>query len=865
MRSPIRTMAGNLMWTRTGKVWAMWRLAALPYGYRPARDKLETRTLHQALIRALPGESLLLGVCAETDPVAVVERMIDGVDLETHPDWAAECEATLDSLETFRIGERLHWLAVPLSGTSPVREAFESAAADLRDALGLARGPLPAKEIARRTEQARKVQAAIPGPFLPAPATPAQIVWLHQHAQQRGLQADLALPTPREGQVVEQLLTPRSGAALTEPLLDEGGQTDYLTTDGPRVRKSLRDWNPMARRFLKVIQAHAVTPAGAGAGGGDGDVPPGSYQALLALADLPADGMVFPGSEFLGRIDECGLDVDWAVRLEVRSSEEVAKKNRRALINLNDQYGQREGELGHGLNELERAAADLAEYAAIMSSDKLEVEVQATVIFAVSAPTAQDVVDDARALAAYFGAAGYRLAQPLGGQEDLWWGMTPGAPTNQTIRDFAQITTSASFAASIPLANNDLGDRKGSLTAINISSGRPSVVLHDIAGASHKDVSGSMGIAGELGAGKSALMKKLCGDVVDRGGQVVVPDRTAVGEWATWAAAVTEAIVVDVADPAVSLDPLRVHGPHIGARVTQSFLTQLLNVRPTEAQGVLLSEVLEPDYLAAHQLHGLGDLLAHLRTDCEMEGAAELARLMGVFARKDFGRVIFDNTLPALQPSAPAIVIRTHTLELPTREEIQTPHLFAQMKLEKIFGRALYTSIAGLARQICFADRSRLGVFAIDEAHHLTSSPEGELEVRDFVRDGRKHAAAVILGSHDPLADFGSETLRGLIPTRIQMRQRDKNLARNGLAWLDMDPNDDELLDLLITGTSPVTANGVEEHRRGEAFMRDSSGSIGRIKVLLPALEARNRAARTTTSASAPSTSSAPTTGGASA
>lgn len=838
MRSPIRTIAGNLMWTRTGKVWAMWRLTALPYGYRSTKDKVEARALHQALIRALPGESLLLGVCAETDPVAVVERMIDGIDLESHPDWAAECEATLDSLDELRIGERLHWLAVPLGGSNPVRESWESAAADLRDVLGLARGPLAGKEIARRVEQARKVQAAIPGPFLPAPVTPAQMVWLHQHAQQRGLQADLSLPAA-SGELVDQLLTPRSGTTLAEPLLDEGGQTDYLEQEG---RKALRDWNPMARRFLKVVQPHALDAVTGG-----GDVPPASYQAMLALADLPGEGMVFPGSEFLGRIDECGLDVDWAMRLEVRSSEEVAKKNRRALVNLNDQYGQRDGELGHGLNELERAASDLAEYAAILSSDKLEVEAQTTVIFAVSAPSAQDVVDDAKALAAYFGAAGYRLATPLGGQEDLWWGMVPGAPTNQTIRDYAQITTSASLAAAIPLASSDLGDRKGSLIALNISSGRPNVVLHDIAGASHKDVSGSMAIAGELGSGKSALMKKLCGDVVDRGGQVVIPDRTAMGEWAIWAAEVTEAIVVDVADPAVSLDPLRVHGLAVGARVTQSFLTQLLNVRPTEPQGVLLSEVLEPDYLARHQLQGLGDVLAHLADGCSMEGAQSLARLMGVFARKDFGRVIFDASLPALQPAAPAIVIRTHTLELPTREEIETPHLFEQMKLEKIFGRALYTSIAGLARQICFADRARLGVFAIDEAHHLTSSPEGELEVRDFVRDGRKHAAAVILGSHDPLADFGSQTLRGLIPTRVQMRQRDKNLARNGLAWLDMDAADEELLDLLMTGTSPVTANGVEEHRRGEAFMRDSSGSIGRIKVLLPALPARNRAARTTT------------------
>jgi hypothetical protein len=317
------------------------------------------------------------------------------------------------------------------------------------------------------------------------------------------------------------------------------------------------------------------------------------------------------------------------------------------------------------------------------------------------------------------------------------------------------------------------------------------------------------------------------------------------GEWAHWATSVTEATIVDVDEPTVSLDPLRLFGPVAGSRITQSFLTPLLDIAPTSDRGVLLSEVLDPDYLAKHQLAGLGDVLAHLASGCELDGAADLAKLMNVFARRDFGRVVFDNALPALEPTSPAVIIRTHTLELPNKTELETAHLFTQMRLEKVFGRAMYALIAGVARQICFADLSRLGLFVVDEAHHLTSSPEGEREIVDFVRDGRKHTAAVILGSHDPEADFGSATLRGLVPTRILMRQRDKTLAQRGLAWLDMDPTDEDLVEMLVADTSPVGPNGVEEHRRGEAFMRDSSGNIGRIKVLAPSLPSRNAAVRT--------------------
>ncbi|WP_203338613.1 ATP-binding protein [Nocardioides limicola] len=829
MRSPARNIAGHLMWTRSGSVWALWRLEPLPYGYRPAKDKAEARVLHQALFRSLPGESLVLGLCAGLEPAAVVERMIDGVDLARCPDWAAECVATLDTLDQIGIGQRIYWLAVPLSdpsGRDRAKESITAAFADLRDALGLPRAGLTQREVDRRMEQARKVEAMIPAPFRPVPATAAQMVWLHLHAQERGLFADMAVPQSHSD-ITDQLLTPRSGAALTDPLLDEGGQSDL-------DRRQLRNWNPLERRYLKVAQPHAVP-----------GTTTASYQSLLVLADVPDEGMLFPGSEFLGRVDESGLEVDWALRLTVRSSQQVAKENRRALNNLNEQFGQREGELSHGLNTLERAASDLAEYAALLDSDKLEVEAQATVVFAVAGPTPTAAADDARKLTSYFNDAGYRLAQPLGYQELLWWAMLPGAPSNKAVREFAQITTSKALSAAVPLASTELGDSRGSLLGVNISGGRTGVVLHDIAGASLRDVSGSIGIAGELGSGKSLLQKKLAGDVVDRGGQIVVPDRTAMGEWAFWASSVTDAVVVDIADPAVSLDPLRMYGRVTGSRITQSFLTPLLNVAPASDRGALLAEVLAAEYLARHELTGLGDLVAHLESSCSLAGAGDLARLMRVFARRDFGRVVFDNSLPPLTHDAPAVIIRTHTLELPNREELEVEHLFNQMRLEKVFGRACYALIAGLARQMCFTDRSRLGLFVVDEAHHLTSSPEGEREISDFVRDGRKHQAAVILGSHDPEADFGSDTLRGLIPTRIQMRQRDRTLAKKGLRWLDMDPDDEGLLEMLISDTSPIGPEAVDEWRRGEAFIRDSSGNIGRIKVLAPSLPTRNEAVRT--------------------
>src|SRR5699024_3312759 len=116
----------------------------------------------------------------------------------------------------------------------------------------------------------------------------------------------------------------------------------------------------------------------------------------------------------------------------------------------------------------------------------------------------------------------------------------------------------------------------------------------------------------------------------------------------------------------VSLDPLRLFGPQVGSRILQTFLTPLLNVRPTSERGVLLAEVTDPRYLARNDLHSTGDLLTHLVKGCSLEGSSELARLITVFARQDFGRVICDGTVPALDLTTRAIVIRTHTRQLPS-------------------------------------------------------------------------------------------------------------------------------------------------------------------------------------------------------
>lgn len=830
MFSHVTDLTRNLMWTRGGTVWAMWRLQAMPYGFRSDKSKQSVRTLHAALLRAVRGEALLMSFAASADPAQVVEAMVDGIDLEHHPAWAAECFATLDTLEGYDLGARGYWLAVPLpnNGSNRVKEPLRAGLASVKDQLAMPRtGPSP-MQVAIRRRQADEIRKALPAAFKATPASVSEMVWVNLHAQQRGLYLDRPIPEPSDGIEQTDMGAP---SILPAPVIDPCASADLAT------KRPMTPIDVLTRRYLKITNPDTMSA---------------SYQVAMVLADTPNGGVAFPGGEWLGRLDECGQVVDWAQRLTIRSRDEVTAKNRRANTKLNDQAFQRDGENTGGTmgGQLALAASQLAEYQGIIESDQLEVEAQATTIFAVGAPTADEARDIARDVRKHFEDLEFRVVDDPSAQEALWWSMLPGAPTTKVVGEYGQITTAFNLAASVPVICPELGDRAGSLVGLEISTSRVSPVLLDIAAASLADASPAVAIAGELGAGKSVVMKKLAKDAVDRGADLTAIDRTRVAEWAAAVRDIDGHVVVDISERAAhSIDPLRLFPAKEAGRITMSFLSALLNIAPMSADGVLLNRVLDPQYLQSYGLTDLCSVIAHLKSLTSPE-AAVVAGRMEVISTKDFGRALFDSTLPVVDLTAPVIVFLTALMQLPRQEELTNRHLFDQMSLEKVFGRAVFALLASIARERCFANPARLGVFAVDEAHSVTSSPEGIEEIKVFVRDGRKHSASLLIGSHDPLADFGDEVLRGLIKCRILMRHTDEILAMRGLRWVLGQPEDSEidpdLVTMITQNTSPLVGGKVPVHRRGECMMRDFAGRIGRVKVLLPAQEDRAKLITTT-------------------
>lgn len=838
MRIPATSMAANLMFTRSGVVWATWRLKGLAYGFDNLEKKILAKAHHQALYQAMIGESLLLGLCADFDPAVVVERMMSGVNMAESQEYLTEVELTFEELQTVPVGERAYWLSVPLRPLSPLDRAksfIHSADAGVREQLALPKRFATQTEIEHALEAAREVEEAIPADFHPSPAGAAQMVWVNQHMQQRGLGMDLSVPMAaavshdrRDSPSGHHVIS--SGSELAEPHMDEGGQSDLTES---KVAKYL----PFKRRYLKVTHLTASEETH-------------SYQTLMAMTGTPKGGFVFPGVEFISRLDDLPVDADFAIRLSTSPAAKVRQRNKKAENALEEQYGQQgiTDSLIGGSNDLDEVAQAIVEYDASLNRTDSEVEVQATTIFAVGAPTPEEAKEKARYIADDYARKQFTFDAPLGGQEELWWAMQPGVPTSRLVHELAQITTGREFAFGIPMTSNELGDEEGFRIADNISAGRRSPMLMNPAGNMENDISGSFAAAGEQGGGKSVFLKTAAGHVVDRGGILFIIDRTPNREYASFAKSLipSRTVILDVVHPQYSLDPLRIFGRQVGGRLAQSLLSVLLGIKSNSDEGALLARILKE----REEVTSLNSLVDLLDSGAGLEGnratmAQTLSDRIRVVTGTEFSDVLFDSSLPPLPMTAQATAILTDGLEQPTRDELMNESLKNELSVEKIVGRAIYALLAAIGKFRCFEDSSQMALFLVDECYHMTTSPEGENEIISLIRDGRKHKAAIALGSHDAKHDFGGEVLRGLIPLRFVFRCRDETIAKNNLAWLGL--KEERWVETVMKHLSPMGSDGkVPLHRRGECLVRDSLNRFGKAQIMAPRNPARRKAVLTT-------------------
>ncbi|MGF6887666.1 energy-coupling factor transporter ATP-binding protein EcfA2 [Nocardia sp. GAS34] len=807
---PTAAIRGNLQFTHSGLVTATYFVNPLGYGLRKASDKYDVKAAHHSLVTNLPNGSLLLGIQARLNTLDVLSKMVEGVDLDECEDYALEVVASYERIRAISPHTRMHLLSIPVGSgnqaTSALSRMWRGSTTTI-DATALS-----ATDLQQYDDKATEILSRIGDDFEPVPVPAALFQWLWEHYLSRGAIGDPDAPT-RAG-----VLDDVTAAVFRSAALDEGAQTD----NGRRIRPSFVP-------VVKVVQSDFAWP---------------SYQTMLTPRSFPYSGMSFPGgSEFLAVLEGMSdVTIDWGIRISTKPAEQVLKDNELNLRRLGEQMDQRDQEISFAQNTLMSKAQMLGEYQNHFEANSGESEVSFTTVIAVGGHTREETLDAVNALKRRYKRFQVDMTAPVGAQVDLWSMLIPGSSPRRAYDDFAHIVPSDMWAGFVPFTSSQIGDDSGPVLGVNLMSGNFEPIHFSIMEAALHDLSASFAVTGELGSGKSYLLKLIAVLVHDMGGQFLAIDRSQVGEWAYFADSIDDAVVIDLSNPTVSLDPLRLFNPRIAGERAMDSILPLLDLSPTSGAGAAFGNLLTPKSVSQHNIRSMFDLLQvvlRLREEGTGDEYSDLAARLGTIV--DRVPVLFDPDLPTLRLDAAATVIRSHGLSLPTAEELTTPHLYNRLPLTKRLGTALYELVGVTAREAFLTDNGRFGLLIGDEAHHFTQTQVGAAVTSDFSRDGRKHLAAIGLASHDPATDFQGAA-HNLIPNRFVFRQRDETLARNSLEWLGVDLEEAPfLLQVLREETSPPVGQGrqVPEERRGEMFMRDALNRIGRGKVLGPARQDR--------------------------
>ncbi|MET9122194.1 ATP-binding protein [Streptomyces sp. NPDC004528] len=859
MRVPIRHIAGHLVWSTQGGVWAMyrlhpgpdqdgWRTDSIQGTYVPAQVREELLAQAAQLVRSLSGAPRLYGLCAQLDPGEVALSMIDGVPADRpvppaggglHP-WAETVDAALDLLEGQEMHRRTLWLAVPLDTERP-GQRFSAAGgavwAEVSTMLGMRTAPVTRREVAAYRRQTERIEAELGGSVAFRPARPAEIVWMVRHALSRGLAEPLlskaAGSTLYGGHVDEEMLHSPSYADLGQARLHEGG-TNPDTADadvreaspgsesrgrGPWWRRG--DASPLVRRWLQVETEDGI-----------------GYQAHLALAECPPAVQV-AAADLFAQLEVLEYPVDFCVDLTLVPAEKARRQVQRKKTELIDQADQYDARPTGMPASLPDAARDLGELDGRLSRSSVEVEVQTVTVLTVWGPSAEVCDARARALAALLGRADYRALRPAGMQEALFTLGLPATTRPGVVREFVQHQVSEDWAMSDAFTLSEAGDPDGMLLGIDLDAGTTRPVLLNIANAPKADASASVGVVGDPGAGKSVLQKLITQAVVDRGGRAICIDRTPLREWASFARAASpgRCQVIDAAAAGLSIDPLRMFaGQPQASHYALSYLTLQLGIGPMTAAGGVLHRAVEQAAASAapsmrQVMAELEEMAASAGGGARRDAAAGLVDLLEIVASNPLAAMVFDSGLPPVRLAAgeasDMIVITTAGLTLPPREAFASPEVLRQQPLEALIGRAVLYLIAAIARQAAFEDESRFCAITMDELWWLSSSTEGSALISEVLHDGRKHFAGLIAGAQDAL-ELGVD--RGLFAYRAAGRTSDRDRARRALEFVGQNPDDPDLLRLVTSGLSPVGHKG----REGEMLLTAPRMNTSRLKVVIP-------------------------------
>lgn len=762
LTGPPEQVIGNLRFTNNG-VYADYLLTGLRYYLQSTKRRTGVADRHRDLARELPSGSWLYGLSVPQDDRQLLRAMMHG-----HRDrleWARACQMLEPVLAENRPRTRIYWLSIPVDagrgGHSPVGQATK-----LKDWIA-GRDKESESSLEAYHRLAEDVISALPEEFAPTPVTEDMIGWFWKRNAFRGV-FDQPLAHMRS--------VPAAPAIKPHPIaeFDDGDQAHRPPRSGLLSR--LPSWKPI----LRVGTTDATLPD--------------SYQAILPVVDMPKEGIAFPGSEFLDALDDLdtGAVFDFAINLQMRSRETEFIRNDRAKGNLSDQFEQRR-DVRNGDHELSTTWRQLAEYNRLLTANVDERPVEAAFLIGVGAADPATLDYSIKRLREELTNSGHIvIRQYRGAQSRLWAAFNPGVPIHRSgVAQFAHPTTTGKWSRFVPLTSSSVGNTTGILLGFNKSNALNAAVLLDLPGTARRNHNPVLLCSGAPGYGKSYAAKGITTAEIQRGAQAFIVDPGT--EWATALGGRPNTAVIDMAGADFGCDPLRIFPADVAGGYWLDYMLPMMGIDPRSVAAARLRTLLSPsarERLGIHSTAALVDYLASIQApgsgiDGRPPQVAALAdELRGVlvslqsWATHDFTRAIFDPTLPIPDLAALDVSIwLTGSLDLPTAEEMATPHLHNNLSERKLASVAIYGMLVRLARLAFFANRERFGLIVLEEAGALLNSRAGADDAHLISRRARKHFTGLCLITQDPVADLA---LMGdqFITQQLIMPFEDETLAR---------------------------------------------------------------------------------------
>lgn len=797
--SPPKAVIDNLVFTRGG-VYAEFLLAGQPGGMMPYEVKRIVAKSHRPLVRQLPSGMVFWGMSPRIDPMRMKQRLLSG--FSDRADWVREVRAWDSYLDDTPFYEQVFGVRIPVDAGMAGRSGAGAIARTAQVVIGRDHDAPETLDAYRGIVE--EILGKIPEQFDARPATPRQIQWLYERHWTRGAQ-DRPFP---HGDGGPRRLGPADFACIPAQF-DEGDQ---------QGRQQLRSWLgrhlPSWKAVLRINTAAA----------------PDSYQACLAVSQLPRGGLAYPRAELLLSPYDVGVDaqVDWYQHVCTRTREQELVRVDRAQRNMEDQAFHLSGRRASN-SDLARRFDAAERYLAALNESQLERATESTTVIAVGAASYADTAQAVQQLKTHFAEElDTALVCRRGTQTSLWQLGHPGSEARAPRSQFKQPTTTDQWSRFSPLVSGQLGHETGILLARNLSTRLPSPVFVDLEGSVDRRVAPGMLFIGASGGGKSEGAKRVTDALLKRGHQASITDSGTMREWVLALAHHGDRVaVIDPAGGQWSMDGLRVFPRDKAVEHTLDHLLPMMGQEASSPVARQMRRLLRPDQRVAESLGGLVRYLNGLGRH-EYSEYAELADTLTYWSEMDFLRAMFDESLP-VPPIAEkdAIIWLTAELELPDVAETDELHLYKQQTVRARAGFAIYGMIAALTR-LTYTDPVRrrpnaFGWFVAEEARTYFASPVGRKDAKRIATQGRKEHYGLI-GISQHVEDFDAIG-RQELPMRVitPFKPTEREYARESFKKLGIDP--EEYPEVLDTRT-------VDGH--GYAYFLDDLGRAGLIDLLHP-------------------------------